>query len=187
MTKNIQVSFNNESLILVDSDDSAIGHASKEHCHSKDGILHRAFSIFVFNSKNELLIQKRSSEKPLWPLFWSNSVCSHPRQGENYAEAVSRRLLDEVGLNLPVNFLFKFQYQANFNGLGAENEVCSVYSGRSDDLPIVNSSEIADWRYISLDKLQDDIHARPESYTPWFKTELKRIQKDFSDQTFAMA
>lgn len=184
MKKNRQVSFHDEALILVDSNDSAIGHATKEHCHSRDGILHRAFSIFVFNSKNELLIQKRSAEKPLWPLYWSNSVCSHPREGEDYGEAVSRRLLDEVGLHLPVQFLFKFQYQANYKQLGAENELCSVFTGKSDELPIINNSEIADWRYVSFDKLQNDIDARPEKYTPWFQTELKRIRMDFLDKIF---
>jgi isopentenyl-diphosphate Delta-isomerase len=184
MTNNRQVSFSDEALILVDGNDSITGHSTKEQCHSGNGVLHRAFSIFIFNSKNELLIQKRSAEKPLWPLFWSNSVCSHPRKGEDYPEAVSRRLLDEVGLHLPVQFLFKFQYQANYKHLGAENELCSVFSGRSDDLPIVNDSEIADWRYVSFGTLQNNIDARPEQYTPWFKTELKRIRKDFSDTIF---
>ena len=186
MKNNRQVSFHDEALILVDGNDSVTGHSTKEQCHNGNGVLHRAFSIFVFNSKNELLIQKRSAEKPLWPLFWSNSVCSHPRKGEDYPEAVSRRLLDEVGLHLPVQFLFKFQYQANYKQLGAEKELCSVFTGRCDDLPIVNDSEIADWRYVSFDKLQNDIDARPEKYTPWFKTELKRIRKDFSDKIFTM-
>ena len=186
MTNNQQVSFHDEPLILVDGNDSVTGHSTKERCHSGNGVLHRAFSIFIFNSKNELLIQKRSAEKPLWPLYWSNSVCSHPRKGEDYAEAVSRRLLDEVGLQLPVKFLFKFQYQANYNQLGSENELCSVYSGHSDDIPIINDNEIADWRYVSFDKLQDDIDSRPAEYTPWFKTELQTIRKEFSDTIFTM-
>lgn len=186
MTNNQQVSFDDESLILVDSNDSVIGHATKEHCHGGNGILHRAFSIFIFNSNNELLLQKRSAEKRLWPLFWSNSVCSHPRKGENYAEAVKRRLLDEVGLDLRVEFLFKFQYQANYNHLGSENELCSVYAGKTDDLPIINTTEIADWKYVSFDKLQNDMDARPDEYTPWFKTELKRIRQDFLGTIYTM-
>jgi len=182
MINNRQVSFNDELLILVDNDDSIVGHGTKEHCHKGEGLPHRAFSIFVFNSNNELLIQKRSTEKPLWPSFWSNSVCSHPRKGENYEEAVYRRLLDEVGMQLPVEFLFQFQYQANYKHLGSENELCSVYFGKSDDPPIINSNEIADFRYMSLDDLQDSIDTEPEQYTPWFKTELARIRKDFSDK-----
>lgn len=148
------------------------------------GLLHRAFSIFIFNSSNELLIQKRSAEKPLWPLFWSNSVCSHPRQGENYQESIRRRLLDEIGMQLPVEFLFQFQYQANYKHLGAENELCSVYVGTSDDSPIINSSEVADWKYVSFEELQYEMDTRPEQYTPWFKLELQKIRKDFSNKTF---
>ncbi len=186
MTNNQQVSFADEPLILVDSHDSIIGHATKEHCHSGDGILHRAFSIFIFNSKNELLLQKRSAEKQLWPLFWSNSVCSHPRKGESCTEAVKRRLLDEVGLHLPVEFLFKFQYQANYKQLGSENELCSVYAGKTDESPIVNNHEIASWEYVSFDKLQIDMDDRPEEYTPWFKIELQRIRQDFMDKIFTI-
>lgn len=183
---NQQVSFHDELLILVDSRDSVIEHATKDLCHGGYGILHRAFSIFIFNSKNELLLQKRSAEKRLWPLYWSNSVCSHPRKGENYTKAVKRRLQDEVGLDLSVRFLYQFQYQANYNHLGSENELCSVYVGKSDDVPIINSHEIADWKYIGLAELQKDVDSRPEDYTPWFKEELKRICQDFNDTIYAM-
>jgi len=186
MANDQQVSFDDEELILVDSNDSIIGYATKEHCHGENGILHRAFSIFVFNSKNELLLQKRGAKKRLWPLFWSNSVCSHPRKGESYTEAVKRRLLDEVGLKSSVKFLFKFQYEANYNHLGSENELCSIYAGKTDDLPTINSNEIADWKYVSLDELQIDMDARPEEYTPWFKTELKRIRQDFTDTIYTL-
>jgi len=186
MKNNQQVSFPDELLILVDSKDSIIEYATKEHCHGGDGILHRAFSVFIFNSKNELLLQKRSAGKQLWPLYWSNSVCSHPRKGENYPKAVKRRLLDEVGLQLPVEFLFKFQYQVNYNQLGSENELCSVYIGKTDDPPMINDNEIAEWKYISLDKLQIDMNDRPEEYTPWFKMELKRIRQDFIDTVIAI-
>lgn len=186
MTNNQQVSFHDELLILVDSQDSVIEHATKDHCHGGHGILHRAFSVFIFNSKNELMIQKRSAGKRLWPLYWSNSVCSHPRKGENYSKAVKRRLLDEVGLDLPVRFLYQFQYQEKYNHLGSENELCSVYVGKSDELPIINNNEIDDWKYVSLTGLQKDIDTRPEDYTPWFKAELKTICQYFADTIYAM-
>ena len=97
LNKNI-VSFDSERLILVDSLDNEIGTMSKIDCHQGEGRLHRAFSVFLFNAKGELLIQQRSALKKLWPLFWSNSCCSHPREGENITEAVNRRLLDELGI-----------------------------------------------------------------------------------------
>ncbi len=184
--KNKQVSFDDEMLILVDDEDVVIGHETKQHCHTGEGIPHRAFSIFVFNNDNELLLQKRSDEKPLWPSYWSNSVCSHPRKGESYDEAVRRRLLDEVGMQLPVEFLFQFQYQAQYKQLGTENELCSVYVGKSDDQPMINDREIADWKYVSIDNLQNDIDARPEQYTPWFRTELSRIRKDFMNTIYSL-
>ncbi len=186
MINNRQVSSADELLILVDGADSVVGHATKEECHRGNGKLHRAFSVFVFNSNNELLLQKRSDKKILWPLYWSNSVCSHPRRGESYQVAVDRRLLEEIGLELPVKYLFKFQYQVNYNQLGSENELCSVYAGKSDILPVINDNEIAEWKYVSLDKLQDEVDSRPEEYTPWFKTELQRICQDFTDTIFSM-
>ncbi len=186
MDNNQQVSFHDELLILVDESDAVVGHGTKEHCHSGDGLPHRAFSIFVFNSNNELLIQRRSAQKPLWPMFWSNSVCSHPRKGEEYLEALSRRLLDEVGMQVPLEFLFRFQYQAFYEQLGAENELCSVYAGRSDVLPCINPNEIAEWRYVALDDLQKDIAAHPDQYTPWFKTELEQIRTDFLEKIFSL-
>ena len=97
MSHNV-VSFDNEKLILVDKYDNVLGYKSKAECHEGEGILHRAFSIFIFNDKNQLLLQKRSAKKLLWPLYWSNSCCSHPRKGENYETATHRRLKEELGL-----------------------------------------------------------------------------------------
>ena len=104
------VSSSNEELILVDEQDREIGCKSKSDCHIGNGILHRAFSIFIFNTNNEVLIQKRSSEKLLWPSCWSNACCSHPRYGEPMKTAVVRRLVQELGFNCPLIFLYKFQF-----------------------------------------------------------------------------
>jgi isopentenyl-diphosphate delta-isomerase len=167
----------NEYLILVDAEDNVLGYETKENCHLGKGRLHRAFSIFIFNGSKELLLQKRSALKPLWPLYWSNSVCSHPRRGETDLEAAHRRLKEEIGIETPLQFLFKFQYRASFKDIGSENELCSVYIGKSDGPIVANPGEIAEWKYIDLEELDRDIKAHPEMYSPWFKMEWQRIRK----------
>ncbi len=139
--------------------------------------MHRAFSIFIFNERKQLLIQTRSSEKALWPLYWSNSVCSHPRIGESYEEAAVRRLKEELGLETELQLLFKFQYQAQYEDIGSENEMCSVYLGKANGIVKPNRNEIAEWKYIDSGKLDEDMIAHPQLYTPWFKTEWERIQE----------
>ena len=116
-----------DSLILVDEADRGVGHLSKVLCHEGRGVLHRAFSLLIFNDSGELLIQQRSAAKRLWPLYWSNSCCSHPRGAETMEQATHRRLYEELGIRCPLHFLFKFQYQAQFDETGAENELCSVF------------------------------------------------------------
>jgi isopentenyl-diphosphate delta-isomerase len=167
-----------ENLILVDAQDNVLGYETKENCHRGKGKLHRAFSIFIFNRNKELLIQQRSALKPLWPLYWSNSVCSHPRKGEADLDAAYRRLKEEISIETPLQFLFKFQYQASFKGVGSENELCSVYIGTTDAPIVANPGEIAAWRYIDLAELDRDIKAHPEIYTPWFKMEWQRIREN---------
>jgi len=185
-TKNEIVSFDDEKLILVDEQDRILGYETKDICHNGPGILHRAFSIFIFNRQNELLLQQRHKNKRLWGGFWSNTCCSHPRKGESYQVATARRLLEEVGLQTDLKFLFKFQYQASFGTAGSENEVCSVYVGRSDDAPLVNETEISDWKYISVADLNKDIHVHPQNYTPWFKMEWRKITDEFLDEINAL-
>ena len=101
-----------DSLILVDEADCEVGHASRSRCHEGTGLLHRAFSLFIFNDRGELLVQQRSAAKRLWPLYWSNSCCSHPRRAETMEAAIHRRLYEELGIKCLLHFLFKFQYQA---------------------------------------------------------------------------
>ena len=173
------VSFDDEKLILVDEKDNVLGYESKDVCHNGDGILHRAFSIFIFNSQGELLLQQRSQEKRLWGLYWSNTCCSHPRKGETYEQATMRRLQEELGLKAPLKFLFKFQYQARFNNKGSENELCSVYVGKCDEPPSVNPNEIAAVRYIPPEDLEKEMQLYPDKFTPWFKMEWERIRKEF--------
>jgi isopentenyl-diphosphate delta-isomerase len=170
--------FSDDMLIVVDRDDNILGYESKEKCHQGDGILHRAFSIFIFNRNKELLIQKRSGLKLLWPLYWSNSVCSHPRKDESDLAAAHRRLKEEIGIDVPLRFLFKFRYRATFKDIGSENELCSVYMGMSDKPIHANPEEIAEWKYVGIEELDKDIAEHPEVYTPWFKIEWQRIRTE---------
>ena len=173
------VSFASEELILVDENDRDLGSLGKEACHDGDGILHRAFSLFIFNSAGELLLQRRSEQKRLWPMYWSNSCCSHPRRGESMEIATTRRLAEELGQASELDFLFKFVYQAHFGDVGSEHELCWVYTGRSDDPVRVNRNEIAEWRYVYPDELDREMETSPEAFTPWFKMEWERIRREF--------
>ena len=169
-------------LILVDSNDNEVGQLSKADCHAGSGTLHRAFSAFLFNEKGELLLQQRSSNKPLWPLIWANSCCSHPRAAEDTLAAAHRRVGEELGIQTELSFLFKFEYHAQYNKTGAENELCWVFIGHFAGEPTVDKSEIADWRFIKPSELGDAIEANPEAYSPWLKLEWARISRDFADR-----
>jgi isopentenyl-diphosphate delta-isomerase len=170
------VSSDEEPLILVDESDREIGHLSKGACHDGNGVLHRAFSLFIFNSEGELLLQQRSEEKRLWPLFWSNSCCSHPRRGETLELATQRRLTEELGMASKTHHLFTFQYQAPYLDLGSENEVCWVYIGQSTDVPQPNDHEIAAVRWITPGDLDREFKTHPEIFTPWFAMEWPRVR-----------
>ncbi|MDP3295788.1 MAG: isopentenyl-diphosphate Delta-isomerase [Nevskia sp.] len=175
------VSFDDEPLILVDEQDNEIGHLLKAEAHMGRGSLHRAFSLFVFNAEGELLLQQRAAGKRLWGQFWSNTCCSHPRRGETMDIAIHRRLKEELGFECPFKFLFKFQYQAQFDETGAEHELCWVYAGRSDRVPAVNGNEISAVRYIAPDALDAEIEAAPDQFTPWFKIEWARIRAQHAE------
>jgi len=167
---------NEEPLIVVDKQDRIIGYENKEKCHEGQGLLHRAFSILIFNNKKQLLLQKRSASKLLWPLYWSNSVCSHPRAGESYEDAAMRRLREEIGLTTPLHLIYKFQYQADFKNIGSENEMCCVYIGKTNGTVRANRNEIDDWKYIEIEMMTKHISAQPQNYTPWFLMEWDQIR-----------
>jgi isopentenyl-diphosphate delta-isomerase len=168
-----------EPLILVDDADREVGHLSKAECHRDPGVLHRAFSLLIFNGGGELLLQQRAPAKRLWPLYWSNSCCSHPRRGESMETAIHRRLHQELGLRCPLQYLFKFKYQAQFAAVGAEHEVCSVYIGCSDDPILIDRGEIMAVRWISPEALQAELAGRHAAdFTPWFKLEWARVWQD---------
>ncbi|HEX3846411.1 MAG TPA: isopentenyl-diphosphate Delta-isomerase [Steroidobacteraceae bacterium] len=168
-----------ESLVLVDESDRDVGHLSKLRCHEGRGILHRAFSLFVFNDDGELLIQQRSEAKRLWPLYWSNSCCSHPRSDETMERATTRRLREELGLDCPLRFLFKFQYQAQFDETGAENELCSVFIGKSSDSVKINRDEIQAIRWVRPEQFASELSgSEAGGFTPWLRLEWPRLWRD---------
>jgi isopentenyl-diphosphate delta-isomerase len=168
-----------DSLILVDASDREVGHMSKAQCHHGRGTLHRAFSLLIFNGQGELLLQQRAQSKRLWPLYWSNSVCSHPRQAESMEVATRRRLQEELGVRCPLQFLYKFEYQAQFGTAGAEHELCSVFIGRCTDSISPDRREILAWRWIAPQALELELQSSgAERFTPWFRLEWARVWQD---------
>ena len=170
------VSFDNEALIIVDAQDRILGHGTKAELHQGAGTLHRAFSIFLFNGAGHVLLQQRSADKPLWPGYWSNTCCSHPRRGESYGVATRRRLKEELGVEAELRFTHRFRYQAQFSAEGAEHELCSVYVGRIDGDPMPNPQEVSNWQWISPSALDEWLDTNPENLTPWFKLEWAELR-----------
>lgn len=168
-----------ELLILVDNEDNQIGIQNKLTVHQK-GILHRAFSIFIFNSKNELLLQQRSHLKYHSPGLWTNTCCSHPGPGENTINACERRLYEEMGITADLTFSFSFIYKFEFpNGL-TEYEFDHVHIGQTDLEPQINELEVNDWKYISIPNLEKEISMNPELYTPWLKICMPQLKQNLT-------
>ena len=178
-TNNNIISDDRDLLILVDSSDKEIGELDKEACHNGPGKLHRAISVFIFNRDGELLIQQRHAQKRLWGGAWSNSCCSHPRVGENTIFAARRRVLEELGLETDLTFLFKFEYRASYAELGTEHELCSVYVGQANSVPVVNTTEIQSWEWVSSLELNRRVEETPSNFTPWLRIEWARINAEF--------
>ena len=176
------VSSESEELILVDRDDKEIGFISKADAHDGAGVLHRAFSLFLFNDEGERLLQQRAAGKRLWGGYWSNSCCSHPRRGESMPVATSRRLLDELNFETDLEYVYQFCYEARFGEAGSENELCHVYLGRTPGQVRPNDSEIAAIRFVSMSELDADLREHPERFTPWFKQEYKELRENYSEQ-----
>lgn len=176
-----KVSSDLEELILVDSNDKILGNMAKIHCHQGKGVLHRAFSVFIFNSRGEVLLQKRSEQKMLWPMYWSNACCSHPRTGETSQDAAHRRLHQELGVEADLAYLYKFEYHANYANVGSEHELCWVWLGVAEaDAIKPNPNEVAEWQYMSQAELNNELEINPDIYTPWMKMEWQRIFEEFA-------
>lgn len=172
------VSSESEELILVDLADTVVGFASKAAAHDGDGILHRAFSVFLTDADGRILLQQRASGKRLWAGYWANSVCSHPRRGESMALATERRMREELGVAVDVEFCFTFDYHARFGTLGSERELCSVFLGTVDPAEIEhNRTEVGAVRWISPADLDRELTEHPEHFTPWLHLEWERLRE----------
>jgi len=165
-----------EFVVLVDEQDNAIGTMEKQQAHV-EGVLHRAFSIFIFNSEKELLLQKRASSKYHCGGLWTNTCCSHPRENESVVDAANRRLQEEMGMQSSLKPIFTFVYKAEFaNGL-TEHEFDHVYFGESNEMPSINNEEVEDFRFIGMKELQLEIKESPNNFTPWFLIALDRVNE----------
>lgn len=162
-----------EQVILVDEYDNEIGSMEKMEAHQK-GLLHRAFSIVIFNSKGEMLLQQRAVEKYHSGGLWTNACCSHPRPGETLEEAGKRKLLQEMGFDCDLNYSHKFIYKVALDNKLTEYEWDYVLVGYYDGAPTINKQEAQAWKYESLDSIRNDARQNPDAYTCWFKLMLEQ-------------
>lgn len=165
-------------LILVDENDTEIGALEKTPVHEQ-GLLHRAFSIFIYNAAGELLLQQRADGKYHSPGLWTNTCCSHPRQGEEVEDAVRRRLQEEMGMQCQLDFQFSFIYKHKFDNGLTEHELDHVYFGNSDQQPSPNPQEVKDWKYISMEDLKKELQNNPDRYSPWLNICFPKVLNRF--------
>lgn len=163
-----------ESVVLVDAEDNASGSMEKMEAH-RQGALHRAFSVFIFNDRGELILQRRAPGKYHSAGLWTNTCCGHPRPGEDLAEAAHRRLMEEMGIACALEHRFAFAYRADVgNGL-QENELDHVFVGRYNGLPILHPGEADSWRAVTLDALEIEMTLAPNRFTPWLHACIARV------------
>lgn len=163
-----------ELVILVDEQDNQIGLMPKMEAHEK-AILHRAFSVFIFNDKNELMLQQRALHKYHSPGLWTNTCCSHQREGENNIAAGTRRLQEEMGFVVPLKETTSFIYKAPFDNGLTEHELDHILVGTYEGEPVINEDEVAAWKWMPLEAVKNDIQDHPEEYTAWFKIIFERF------------
>ena len=161
-------------VILVDENDNEIGTEEKMKAH-QEGKLHRAFSIFIFNSKGELLLQKRAKSKYHSGGLWSNTCCSHPMPGEALEKTVHRRLIEEMGFDCELKEIFSFTYKAKFDNGLIEHEYDHVFIGKFDGKPTPNPEEVDEWKWIDVEELKKGIQENPDNYTYWLKASIDKI------------
>lgn len=165
-----------ELVILVDENDEQIGTMPKMEAHEK-ALLHRAFSVFVFNNENKLMLQQRAEHKYHSPLLWTNTCCSHQREGESNVEAGRRRLMEEMGFVTDLQESISFIYKAPFDNGLTEHEFDHILIGYFDNQPNINPEEVADWKWMDLEEVKLDIQNRPDIYTEWFKIIFQKFYK----------
>ena len=162
-----------EEVILVDESDNAIGTMEKMEAH-RQGKLHRAFSVLLFNSQGELLLQKRAKSKYHSAGLWTNTCCSHPAPGEKIEDAATRRLKEEMGIEMKPSFSYKFVYKAELDKGLTEHELDHVFTGTFNGKPSVNKAEVEDWKFVNMEWLKEDMKKNPDSYTTWFRLIVDR-------------
>ncbi|MDR6967020.1 isopentenyl-diphosphate delta-isomerase [Flavobacterium arsenatis] len=157
-----------EKVILVNEKDEQIGLMPKLEAHEK-AVLHRAFSVFILNEKNEIMLQQRASQKYHSPLLWTNTCCSHQREGETNVQAGTRRLFEEMGFKTELKELFHFIYKAPFDNGLTEHELDHVMIGYYNEAPEINPEEVESWKWMCIEDVKSDMQLHPEIYTVWFK------------------
>ncbi|MFA7617073.1 MAG: isopentenyl-diphosphate Delta-isomerase [Weeksellaceae bacterium] len=170
-----------EFVVLIDRDDQPIGLMEKQQAHYA-GLLHRAFSVFVFNSKGELLIHQRAAEKYHSPKLWTNTCCSHPREDETYEQAAHRRLKEEMGFDCAIEEKFHFIYKAELEPGLFEHELDRVFFGFYDGEMNLNPEEVMDAKWISIEDLKNDMDENPDNFTVWFKIIFAEYLSKFKNE-----
>lgn len=171
-----------EEVILVDAHDQPIGTMEKLEAHQK-GLLHRAFSVILFNSKGEMLLQKRATDKYHSGGLWTNTCCSHPKPDESIEMAAERRLEEEMGIRLRPAFLYKFIYKTPLDNELTEHELDHVLTGVFDGEPAPHPSEVADWKYVAIEEIKADMAMHPDDYTFWFRLIMENIGRHLNGKT----
>src|SRR5690554_168226 len=172
---------NYEEVILVNEKDEPIGLMEKIEAHEK-ALLHRAFSVFILNDKNELMLQQRAAHKYHSPLLWANTCCSHQREGESNIQAGTRRLQEEMGFSVALKELFWFIYKAPFDNGLTEHELDHVMIGYTNQDPIIDPEEVAAWKWMDIDAVREDIEQNPKLYTAWFKIIFQKFYHFLEEQ-----
>lgn len=168
-------------VILVDKEDKPMGTMEKMEAHRK-AMLHRAVSVFIVNSKNQWLLQKRALDKYHSPGLWTNTACTHPFDGESNLEAANRRLHEEMGLSANLTEIFHFIYHEQLDHELSEHELDHVFIGLCDELPMPNPEEVAGYRYVDFAELHDDIQKSPDGYTVWFRKVFEKVNSILNER-----
>ncbi len=163
-----------EKVILVDKNDNLQGTMEKMEAHEK-GVMHRAFSVFIFNNEGKLMLQQRALSKYHSPGLWTNTCCSHPREEEKTIDAAHRRLLEEMGFDCEIKEVFSFTYKADVGQGLTEHEFDHVFIGKFDDDPKLNSDEVNDWKFVSMKEIKKNMQQSPEQYTVWFRIAFDEV------------
>lgn len=166
--KKLAVLIKEEKVILVNEKDEPIGLMPKQEAHEK-ALLHRAFSVFIFNDSDELMLQQRAHQKYHSPGRWTNTCCSHQRDGESTLEAAKRRLWEEMGFSVPLKETTSFIYKAPFDNGLTEHEYDHILVGKYNGGPIINRDEVAAWKWMKIGDIERDMEENPDKYTAWFK------------------